>query len=107
LLDLPRCGHPPKLDPDLRGLIRKIVMIDPRILGYSFDAWTATRLMHHLRQSRLVGDCSYEWVRQLYNEAQAATKWPNVQRPARTAVPHRQRPPERALRPVFQAAGTT
>lgn len=107
LLDRPRSGRPPKFEPDLRSLVREIVAADPHTLGLPYDDWSATRLMRYLRQARLVDDCSYEWVRQLYNEAKVAARRKSPARPTQPRAVQSRPVPERRLRPVFQAAGTT
>lgn len=107
LHDAPRCGRPPKLDLDLRRLVWEIVATDPRELGCTHDEWTATRLMHYLRQAGLIDGVSYEAVRQLFKEAQVVVgrldRRPVVRPP--TSRAHSRR--ERERRPVFMAAGTT
>lgn len=64
LYDRPHTGRPPRADGRYRRLLGRVVLTDPRKLGYSFAHWTAPRLATYMEEQTGVGLCD-DWVRML------------------------------------------
>jgi transposase len=55
LADKPRVGRPRKRTDRYVTLLKEVVQVNPRDLGYPFSCWTLDRLREHLaRQTRIV-----------------------------------------------------
>lgn len=64
LYDASRCGRPARANKNYRRLLRDVVQMDPRKLGYSFAHWTAPRLAEYLKERTGISLCD-DWVRML------------------------------------------